>query len=123
MIAISNCPDSGLARKVIKKDLYILESARQVVLKCHVGYFDENGELIKRKGIQNYTVDLVASDSPVNPNTGQVLTPQQLANPDLGFTPITEFEFFAALKSSPVKVNDVENAYIAQRDLDGRFNI
>lgn len=124
MITISICPDTGLTRKVTKKDLYVLESAKQVILKCHVSYYDESDEVIERKGIQSYIVDLVASDSLVNPTNGQLLNSEQLEDQEaLGFFPISEFEYFMILKNTLVKVNEVENAYIAQRDAEGKFNV
>jgi hypothetical protein len=124
MITISNCPRSGRVRKVTAKDMSFLESVRQVILKCHISLYDENDQVIETRGVHSYTASLVASDSFVNPSTGKLLTPEQLSAPEtLGFEPIQEFDFFMMLKSVPVIVNNLEEAYILERDSEGKLNV
>jgi hypothetical protein len=123
MIQISNCPDTGLVRKVVKKDLYKLETCRQVILRCLITHF-KDGVAVENGRIHSYSKDLVASDSLVNPSTGVLLTPEQLSDiENLGFTPIQEYSFFHNLTLMPVVMNDLENSIILSRDAQGKFDI
>lgn len=78
MIAISNCPTTGLQRKVVY-DFFWFTQARQIIIKCTVTYY-KNGEVVTDSRLKPYVRDLVASDSLVDPLTGAVLTDEQIAD-------------------------------------------
>lgn len=72
MIAISNCPTTGLQRKVTY-DFYWFVQARQIIIRCTITYF-KDGDPVTDVRLKPYVRDLVASDSYVDPQTGFVLT-------------------------------------------------
>lgn len=122
MVNISNCPKTGLKRKVINRDLLVKNLTRQVILECLIGYFDANDVEISgtASGINRYTRNLVASNDKVNPQTGVALTQSQIDNNDPW---VYEFDFFIAMKNVPIKINDYEVAEILASDQEGKFNI
>lgn len=120
MVNISNCPVTGLKRKVVNRDLIIRNLSRQVILECLVGYFDTNDLEIVANGISRYTRNLVASTDKVNPQTGVTLTEQQLTNNDPW---VYEFDFFIAMKDVAIKINQYEVNEILASDLEGKFNV
>lgn len=76
MIQISNDPISGLTRKV-EYDFYWFRSTKQIIIDCMVYYY-KDGEKINDIRLKPYNRKLVASDSLVNPQTGEVLTDEQI---------------------------------------------
>jgi hypothetical protein len=77
MINISNCPDTGLKRKVTSRDFLLFENARQIILDCHISHYKVvNGVdvLVNNARTKNYSRKLVASNSWVDANTGRVWT-------------------------------------------------
>lgn len=89
MINISNCPVTGLNRRVAY-DFYWLSSTRKIVIMCTVSYHSTNGDIVKRGGINTYQQPLTASDSLIRVDTQQLLTAQQTA----------DYKALAALHSS-----------------------
>lgn len=78
MISISNCPITGLQRKV-EYDFFWYKKSRQIIIKCYVDYYKDGivaTENVTR--LKPYVRNLVASDSLVNSATGTVLTQQQI---------------------------------------------
>lgn len=123
MINISNCPVTGLKRKVIDKSLIIESPSRQVILKCIVGYFDANDVEINipGRGINRWTKNLVASTDKVNPQTGVPLTPLQITNGDPW---IEEYDFFNYIRNNvAIVVNTMETNEILTSDQEGKFNL
>lgn len=121
MVNISNCPKTGLKRKVIDRSLIIDPPVRQVILKCVIGYFDTNNVEIVAPGISRYYKNLVASTDKVNPTTGVKLTPEELENEDPW---IEEYDFFDYVrKNVPVVVYTMEQNEITASDLEGKFDI
>lgn len=113
MIQISDCPITGLQRK-LTYDFYWLQSVRQIIIRCYVSHFDEN-ELIENARIVSYYRDLVASDNLVNPNTGEF---------EDGENSIFEYEFYVnVIGSNPVILPNVVKSIILKRDTEGKFNI
>ena len=127
MINISNCPITGLKRKVTKKRLNWYEDTRQVIIKCFISHYDSNDNLIENSRIKSYTRELTASDSLVNPNTGVLLTNQQLEdyknNVNLGFTPIEEYDFYEMMSNAPIVIKQMLENIIMLRDSEDKFNI
>lgn len=78
MINISNCPISGLERKV-EYDFYWLKRAKQIIVKCVVYYYKDGVQVEGVTRLKPYIRDLVASNSLVNPVNGQVLTPEEIS--------------------------------------------
>lgn len=77
MISISNCPISGLERKV-EYDFYWYTNARQIIVRCTVHYYKDGQPVTGLSRIKSYVRDLVASDSKVNPQDGTILTDQEV---------------------------------------------
>lgn len=121
MVNISNCPHTGMKRKVIDRKLLIDPMVRQVVLTCIVGYFDANDVELSGSapGVNRYTKPLVASTDKVNPSTGVTLTEEELANNNPW---VYEIDFFLALKNMPIKINELEVSEIQTSDIEGKFN-
>lgn len=118
MIAISDCPDTGLKRFITAKDTLFYESAQQVILVCHISHYDSENNKIDNTRIKSYIRNLIATtDTPVNPETG-VIQPDW-SDPNS----ISEYQFFKNLKTVSVIAENMELAIIAARDLEGKFNI
>lgn len=78
MVDISNCPKSGLARKV-EKNLQKLETVKQVILECKVHCFNAQGEQIRTRSIIEFTHKLTA-------HNGIYVNPFTVANPGKKWT-------------------------------------
>lgn len=78
MINISNCPITGLKRKITHKNFFWFESTKQIIIECYISHYDNNNVLVENSRIKSYKRSLVASDSYVNVTNGEVLTQQQL---------------------------------------------
>lgn len=122
MINISNCPVSGLERKITAVDMFNQESTKTITLRCFISYF-KDGAPVEKKGINSYQVDLVAAtDKPVNKNTGAPAgedTPEVWANPDV----VSEYDYFKGMENISVNQSQLKAAVIEARDLQGRFNV
>lgn len=146
MINISNCPDTGLKRKITAKDFYKFESVQQVILRCHISHYNQQDEKVENARVKSYYKDLVASDLWCDATTGALWTPEQVAeykaalqaiedwnnstDPEKGpqppapeVTPITEYEYFISLTTVPIIMEQMELSYISTRDQEGKFNI
>lgn len=77
MISISNCPVSGLERRV-EYDFHWYTSARQIVVRCTVHYYKDGVPVTGLSRLKSYTRDLVASDSRVSPVDGTIYTTEQV---------------------------------------------
>lgn len=106
MISISNCPNSGLLRKV-DYQFFWLKLNRKIIIQCHVSHFKRDEQAysnyneaysawtgntsgstepvanydtkIDNLAIKTFIKELVASDSLVTANTGQIWTPNQIS--------------------------------------------
>lgn len=111
MIQISNCPVTGLVRK-LEYDFLILKTVRQIIIDCTVHYFNNQGVIVNSNGLKSYKRPLVASDSLINSQTGELDE-----NGD-----ITEFDYYDQLGNIQVAIySQIENI-ILLRDSQGRFN-
>lgn len=90
MIKISNCPITGLRRRIYKKNFQWLEDPKQIRIECFIRHFKVIGldgegkeilEPVENARIKSYMKPLVASDSLVDPtDNGRVLTDQEIAD-------------------------------------------
>lgn len=124
MINISDCPDTGLKRKLDYNFLWY-KRTRQIIIECFVEHFKSDSTTpVDNKRIQSYSRNLVASNSLVNPTNGTILTEEQLADiSSLGYTPIEEYDFYKVLAEVPLVLRTKIEELIAYRDAEGKFNI
>lgn len=83
MITISNCPITGLERKV-EYDFYWLTRVKQIIVKCAVYYYKDGEKVEGLTRLKPYIRDLIASNSLVNPMNGVVLTPEEISTWNAG---------------------------------------
>lgn len=143
MINISNCPLTGLQRK-LTYDFYWLSSAKQIVINCTVQHFNE-GEKIETAGIRKFQKSLTASDTLVDKRDGHFLSKEEIDNdkksqepftsfdennnmimvtPDYDSIAITEYDFYVTvIGKTPIILPQLIESIIAQRDTEGKFNI
>lgn len=76
MITISNCPITGLKRK-LTYDFYWLQSQRKIIIMCSIEHYDNNNNKVNNARIVNYQRALTASDSLVKLPTGELLTEEE----------------------------------------------
>lgn len=116
MIKISDCPITGLERKIVKKNILIYETTEQVLLECIISHF-KDGELIDNSRIKSYVVTLVASNNTfVDKTTGEEVADSEAPNA------IGQFDFFVELQKVPVVQLDLIKQHITKADLRGKFN-
>lgn len=78
MISISNCPITGLQRKV-EYDFFWYKKSRQIIIKCYVDYYKDGITVTENvTRLQPYVRNLIASDSLVNSATGVLMTQEQI---------------------------------------------
>jgi hypothetical protein len=78
LIEITDCPASGLQRKV-DYDFTWSRRRKSIVIDCRIFFF-KNGEKVAREGINYYDKPLIASDSLINPANGELLNQTQINN-------------------------------------------
>ncbi len=111
-VAISNDPLTNFKRS-LTFDVYLLQSLRQIIVRCIIDSFDEDDNLINNSRVSSYMRELVASDSIVDPNTGQFS--------DQG---IQEYDFFmGVLQSGNINLVQLCTSVIQARDAQGKFDI
>lgn len=118
MIQISNCPITGLTRKVRRNFLWY-EIDRQIIIECFVSFYDSQGNKIENERIKTYKRNLVASNSLVDFN-GVLLPDGTEYDPQ---TNIQEYDFYAQLGANQIVLNTQLAGIIALRDLQGKFDI
>lgn len=120
--SISDCPITGLQRKVVKTELLNSEVQNIVRLTCYVEFY-KNGEKVNSKYINGYIKELTAkTDTPVNKLTGQILgedTPEIWNDENT----VSEYVYFKTLETMSVKQSDIKAMIIATRDAEGKFNV
>ena len=107
MLEITNCPNSGLVRK-LDYQFFWLKLNRKIIIQCHVSHYKRDQSLyeayqvalsaytqnpsgatmpvenydtkIENLAIKTFAKELVASDTLVNPATGAILTQDQLTS-------------------------------------------
>lgn len=127
MITISNCPLTGLQRKV-NYNFHWFTKLKQIIIECEVHFFKNDIEVDSTR-IKPYTRNLVASDSLVRNDTGQVLTPQEILDfNQLPFTPtyglMEEYDFYAyVLGVTPIILPQLIEQIILVRDSENKFDI
>lgn len=62
MVKISNCPDTGLERFVVKKNVCTYETLNEVRLECIVNHY-KDGQHISNTRIKDYVVTLIADNT------------------------------------------------------------
>lgn len=121
MIQISDCPITGLQRK-LTYDFYWLTTIKQIIVNCHISHYQDD-ELINNARINNYDRQLVASDSLVNPVNGHIYTQQELdvePKPDT----ISEYDYYVTvLGITHLILPQLIESIILARDAEGKFNI
>jgi hypothetical protein len=117
MINISDCPITGLQRKVTRKDLFVSETDKEVILYCYISHFKE-GVLVENSRITSYQKVLRATELiPVHNQTGAKL--ENFDDPNA----IGQYSFFKHLTTVPVAIEALELKYIGDNDLEGNFDI
>lgn len=120
MITISNCPITGLKRK-LTYDFYWLQSQSKIVIMCYIHHYNDEDVLISNARIVSYQKALTASDSLVDPMTGHIYTPEELLTEPES---ISEYEFYVSvLGVTPLILPSLIESIIQARDLEGKFNI
>lgn len=104
MLEITNCPNSGLVRK-LDYQFFWLKLNKKIIIQCHVSHYKRDQSLyeayqialsaytqnpsgatapvenydtkVENLAIQTFIKELVASDTFVNPTTGAILTQEQ----------------------------------------------
>ena len=80
MISISNCPISGLQRKV-DYEFFWYKRSRQIIIQCYVDYYKDGVVATANiTRLKPYKRPLVASDTLVNSQTGVIMTQQEIDN-------------------------------------------
>ncbi len=120
MITISNCPVTGLERKV-DYDFHWLKTQKQVIISCVVSHY-KDGEKVQAKSVIDLHVDLLADNgTKVDSATGQTVQ----AGPD-GIYPegyIGEYDYYATVVGTmPIVLPNLIQSVIQMRDQQGRFN-
>jgi hypothetical protein len=103
MISISNCPVTGLERKV-EYDFHWFTRSRQIIVKCTVDYYKDGVPVTGLQRIKPYTRDLVASDSLVNPQTGEILSPAQIEDYRVNKTALDAYQSAVAVYDSAMLI-------------------
>jgi len=111
MIQISNCPVTGLTRK-LEYDFLIYKTNRQIIIDCTVHYINSQGNIININGLKSYKRPLVASDSKVNSQTG-MLDPEG---------DINEFDYYDQMGNMQIAIYAQILNIINLRDSEGKFN-
>jgi hypothetical protein len=123
-ISISNCPITGLNRKVTNYDFLWSTKDKKIVIRCMVSHFNEADELIENSRILSYVRDLVASDSKVNPETGALLTIEELQDEIIAYEAISEYDYYVSVVgSSAIILPQLLQGIIQLRDSEGKFNV
>lgn len=129
MIAITNCPVTGLKRKVVGKVFTWDDITRQIIIKCFIKHYNQQDEIVENARINSYTRNLLASDSLVKPQNGVLLSESELEayreDPtSLGYTPLEEYDYWVGVVGSqPIVLPNVLEQIILLRDQEGKFNI
>jgi len=91
MIQISNCPISGLERK-LTYDFLWFQTNRQIIVRCFIEHF--SGSIsINNARINNYYRDLIASDSLVDASrNGWVLSQPEIDSHNVKLQEIATYE-------------------------------
>lgn len=110
MIIISNCPVTGLSRK-LEYDFLILKQVKQIIIECTIRYYNADGNEIVTNGITSFKRSLVASDSKVN---AQGVLDEQGT--------VTEFDFYNQMGNMNIAIYAQIERIIALRDSEGKFN-
>lgn len=78
LINISNCPITGLNRKLDYQFLWF-KNNQKIIIRCWV-YHYKDGNFIENAAIKTFIRELVASDSLVNSTNGVLLTEQEISD-------------------------------------------
>lgn len=82
-IQISNCPITGLERK-LTYDFYWLTTSKQIIIRCYIDYYSNNIIVSNKIALKPYTRDLIAAENLVDASNGRILTQEDLeANKEL----------------------------------------
>ncbi len=121
MIQISNCPITGLERKVTHCDLLNKESINKIILTCYITHY-KDGNPVNTEGIRSYDRELIAStDTPYNTITGERLADVPASWAIQGV--VSEYAYFKGMENISIKQSDLKASVIAARDLEGKFNV
>jgi hypothetical protein len=116
MIIISDCPITGLQRKVVKKNLFFFETNERLILECIISHF-KGDVLVENSRIKNYTVSLIADNTTfVNGENGDYVDAKDK-------NAIGQFDFFVLLQNVAVKQSDLIAQHIIRADNNKRFDI
>ncbi len=126
IIDISNCPETGLARKAWKHSFE--DTNDYLKLTVRVAFFKENGQKIRANGVMEFEKELYARNTTkVNPANGDIVIEGQEGYEDA----IGEMDFIRSLNLNPTfisigniaAINEViYDQYIIKSDANGRFD-
>lgn len=126
MITISNCPITGLKRK-LTYDFYWLSSQNKIVIQCYVNYYDESDNIIETAGIKSFQRCLTASDSLVDKTNGHIYTDLELSemsDEEKEQNTMHEYDFYVyVLGITPLILPQLISQIILQRDSENKFDI
>lgn len=113
MIKISDCPKSGLERRIIKRPLRLGDT--DITLECMIGYFNKvTGEHIETMGIKDHLIPMAATQK-------TYIDPK---NPLVPWSPekIQEYkDLMVAIAFHPTAVKNYEAALVEWEKLDERI--
>ncbi len=123
---ISNCPTTGLSRKVELHSFRWDDILKNVVIDLYVKYFKDGDPVIK-KGIKTWDITLIADNTTlVDPATGEYLEIENDPETGLPIIPVNsvgQYDFFIALAGSgPVDIFGLIRLHIAVADQRGRYD-
>lgn len=80
-INISNCPTTGLTRKITSYDFLWFQELEQIIVDCKISYYNISGSIVSSltNNPNSGRKKLIASDTLVDPtNNGSFLTEEQI---------------------------------------------
>jgi len=117
MINISDCPKTGLKRKVDYDFYWNRITKKEVIISCVVKRFNQDDTEFTSAGIVSYLRELKATtDTPVNPNTGEVLS-------EWSEGAISEYDYYSyGVANMSIILPEMIEQIILLRDSQGKFN-
>lgn len=122
MISISNCPITGLQRKV-DYEFFWYKRSRQIIIQCYIDYYkDDVVATANITRLKPYKRALVASDTLVNSQTGVIMTPEQISNYHYATGILNDYNLQLQMYNNSIPIYEAAmityNAALTQYNLD-----